>query len=198
MIDPSALTSDAVLALPRHVVFEYFDGSALLLNLRSGMLGELNVHERWIVSRFDGQHSVAQVAQDYGAAFGLSSTEALGMVRTVGEKLLRLQVLRLAEGSWRGDAMGATCYVQNPDVNLRDEDEDGALLFNPDTDRVQLLNSTGLYIWKLCAQEHTVDEIVAAFKAEFDEVPEDQVAADVEGFVHHMGDSGFLGTVERP
>ena len=73
---------------------------------------------------------------------------------------------------------------------------DGALLFNPDTDRVQLLNNTGLYIWKLCTDGCTAREIVAAFKADFDEVPEDEVMADVEEFINQMLDSGFIGILE--
>jgi len=89
--------------------------------------------------------------------------------------------------------MGINRYVQNPDVNLREEDEDGALLFNPDTGRVQLLNSTGLYIWKLCADGHTTSEIIAAFRSDFDEVPEDKITADVELFISQMMDSGFIG-----
>lgn len=91
--------------------------------------------------------------------------------------------------------MDQPIYLQNPDVNVADEDQDGALLFNPDTDQVQLINDTGLFIWKLCAQGHTTDQIVAAIKAEFDGVPDDQVKADVRAFVEPMLKAGFLGTL---
>ena len=39
-------------------------------------------------------------------------------------------------------------YHCNPDVVLREEDESGALLFNPDTNQVKVVNATGLFIWK--------------------------------------------------
>jgi len=37
-------------------------------------------------------------------------------------------------------------YLCNPDVVLREEDEDGGLLFNPDTNQIRVLNHTGLFI----------------------------------------------------
>jgi hypothetical protein len=40
--------------------------------------------------------------------------------------------------------------VRNPDVVLREEDPDGALLFNPDTNQIRVINTTGLFIWKPC------------------------------------------------
>ena len=88
--------------------------------------------------------------------------------------------------------MDTTCYIVNSDVNLREEDEDGALLYNPDSDRVQLLNSTGFHIWKFCAQGHTISEIIAALQADFDDVPVDAIATDVEEFVTQMIDNEFF------
>jgi hypothetical protein len=37
-------------------------------------------------------------------------------------------------------------YLVNPDVVLREEDPDGELLFNPDTNQLCVLNHTGLFI----------------------------------------------------
>ena len=48
-------------------------------------------------------------------------------------------------------------YLCNPDVVLREEDEDGGLLFNPDTNQIRVLNHTGLFIWKLCDGSHNLE-----------------------------------------
>jgi len=191
-------SSNAVFALARHMAVEYFDSGALLLDLRTRTMTELDSRESWILGHLNGQHAAGQLAEDYAAASALSHDEAVSKVQATCEKLLRAQSLRLVRGSWKGYIMDLVRYIQNPDVNLREEDEDGALLFNPDTDRVQLLNSTGLYIWKLCTEGRTVSDIVAAFKAEFDDVPEEEVTADVEEFINQMVDSGFIGTLEKP
>lgn len=45
---------------------------------------------------------------------------------------------------------GKVSLLRNPDVVLREEDPDGALLFNPDTNQIRVINTTGLFIWKHC------------------------------------------------
>jgi len=91
----------------------------------------------------------------------------------------------------------ATRFLRNPDVVLREEDEDeAALLFNPDTNQIKVINSTGLFIWQQCRAAQTLDEIVAKVQKEFTEVPQEQVAQDVQGFMDGMLASGFIGTVE--
>ena len=89
-------------------------------------------------------------------------------------------------------------FVRNPDVVLREEDPDeGALLFNPDTNQVKVINTTGLFIWQQCGVARTLDEIIAEVQKGFDEVPLEQVAQDVQEFVNGMLVSGFIGTVEK-
>jgi Coenzyme PQQ synthesis protein D (PqqD) len=92
----------------------------------------------------------------------------------------------------------ATCYLRNPDVVLREEDpEEGALLFNPDTNQVKVINTTGLFIWQQCGEVRTSDEITTEVKKGFDAVPPEQVAQDVQEFLEDMLASGFIGTVEK-
>ncbi len=87
-------------------------------------------------------------------------------------------------------------YLRNPDVVLREEDPDeGALLFNPDTNQVKIINATGLFIWQQCGVACTLDEIVAEVQKCFDEVPMDLVLSEVQEFVDGMVSTGFIGTV---
>ena len=87
-------------------------------------------------------------------------------------------------------------YMKNPDVVVREEDEDGALIFNPDTNQISVINPTALFIWKLCNGENTKTDIVSVVRESFDLVPEDEVEQQVEGFVDGMLASGFIGTIE--
>jgi hypothetical protein len=87
-------------------------------------------------------------------------------------------------------------YLRNPDVVLREEDEDGGLLFNPDTNVVKLINTTGLFIWKECNCARRMDEIVTVLRDTFDDVPEEQVTQDVKEFIDYMVGAGFLGIAE--
>jgi hypothetical protein len=88
---------------------------------------------------------------------------------------------------------GETTFVRNPDVVLREEDPDGALLFNPDTNQIRVINTTGLFIWKHCNGKKDMPAIVAALKKTFDGVPDGEVEEQVKTFVDDMTANGFLG-----
>jgi len=87
-------------------------------------------------------------------------------------------------------------YTRNPDVVLREEDRDGGLLFNPDTNQIRVLNMTGLFVWKSCDGSQNLSGIVSALQETFEEVPEDEVTNHVTEFVDDMVANGFIGTVE--
>lgn len=86
-----------------------------------------------------------------------------------------------------------TCelFVRNPDVVLREEDPDGALLFNQDTNQIRVINSTGLFIWKQCDGKKDLPTIVAALKNAFAGVPEKEVGSEVKTFIDDMSANGF-------
>ena len=91
----------------------------------------------------------------------------------------------------------AVRYVRNPDVVLREEDEDGGLLFNPDTSQIQLVNATGLYIWKRLDSSMDLSAITANLVEAFTDAPTEQAAADVREFIAAMIAAGFVGVVEQ-
>jgi hypothetical protein len=83
--------------------------------------------------------------------------------------------------------------IRNPDVVLREEDPDGALLFNPDTNQIRVINTTGLFIWKHCNGKKDLPAIVSALKKTFAGVPETEVENQVNNFIEDMRANGFLG-----
>ena len=88
-------------------------------------------------------------------------------------------------------------FIRNPDVVLHEEDPDGALIYNPDTDQIRVLNQTGFFVWQLCDGSHDMPSLVAGVRDSFDEVPDDNVSAQVEDYVNEMVSAGFIGTVEE-
>lgn len=84
-------------------------------------------------------------------------------------------------------------YVVNPDVSCREEGADGALLFNPDTNDVLVINITGLLIWQALNTPRTEEQVVAELQQRCHDVPEDAVAQDTHEFVEHLLDRGFVG-----
>jgi hypothetical protein len=88
-----------------------------------------------------------------------------------------------------------TQYLANPDVSCREEGPDGALLFNPDTDAMLVINTTGLLIWQALSRPHTQDQIVEHLVEVCEDVPHDQVTVDVEEFIETLQPGGFIGEV---
>jgi hypothetical protein len=77
-------------------------------------------------------------------------------------------------------------YKVNPVVSFRDEGDDGALLYNPDTDDSAIINPTGRSIWNLLATPRTLDEIAAHLTATFRNVSGDQAAKDATQFIEAL------------
>ena len=87
-------------------------------------------------------------------------------------------------------------YLVNPDVSCREEGPgEGAILFNPDTDAILVINPTGLLLWQALEQPHTLDQLVAYLREACEDVPVDQVVADVEAFLQALQPGGFIGEI---
>ena len=88
-------------------------------------------------------------------------------------------------------------YLCNPDVVLREEDEDGGLLFNPDTNQLKVINTTGLFIWKQCENGADVSTISIALAQTFEEAPTEKVADDIKEFLDILLQFGYITIIVK-
>lgn len=191
--------------LSTDALLETFDDGGLVLILPERRLVELNPSAVAIISLLDGIRTPEQVAdeivKEYDLGHDSSANQIIQDMLELCEELNQSGVLELQTDFQESVNMTtaiANQFLRNPDVVLREEDpEEGALLFNPDTNQVKVINTTGLFIWQQCGEARTLDEIVAEVQKAFDEVPSEQVAQDVQEFVDGMLASGFIGTVEN-
>jgi len=80
--------------------------------------------------------------------------------------------------------------IANPLIVLREEFDDWAILFDPESGNAFGLNPVSVFIWKLLDGHHTVVQIVESIRAECDDVPDD--AQDrVIAFVQDLLDRGL-------
>jgi len=82
--------------------------------------------------------------------------------------------------------------VANPVVVLREEFDDWAVLFNPDTANAVGINPVGVAVWKMLDGEHDLAAIVSEVKEQFEDVPE-PVAEELDGFIDNLAEQGFVG-----
>ncbi|MGC8780583.1 MAG: PqqD family peptide modification chaperone [Anaerolineae bacterium] len=66
------------------------------------------------------------------------------------------------------------------------------LLYDPDTDRIHLLNPTALAIWEQCDGRHTPAEIAAYLAAAFARTSDRDLLADVHAALASFAEGGLL------
>ena len=86
--------------------------------------------------------------------------------------------------------------VGNPIANsvlvLREEFDDWAILFDPDSGEACGLNPVGVFIWKRLDGFHAAEDILTELKENWENVPEN-VADHIEEFVQDLVRRGFVG-----
>lgn len=82
--------------------------------------------------------------------------------------------------------------VANPDLVLREEFDDWAILFDPETGNGFGLNPVSVFIWKHLDGTHSEGDILNELSKIFDNVPEDAYAHLTE-FVQELTKRGFVG-----
>ena len=74
-------------------------------------------------------------------------------------------------------------YQANPVISFKDEGDEGAVLYNPDSDKVVIINAVGVAIWQFIAQPRTADEIVEMLVKSFSAVEADKAHEDLKQFI---------------
>ena len=82
--------------------------------------------------------------------------------------------------------------IANPIVVLREEFDDWAVLFNPDTAEAVGTNPVGVAVWKRMDGRRSLDDIVSEIKNSFEDTP-DATSKEIAAFVNTLAENGFVG-----
>jgi SynChlorMet cassette protein ScmD len=82
--------------------------------------------------------------------------------------------------------------IANPIVVLREEFDDWAVLFNPDTADAVGTNPVGVEVWKRMDGTRSLEAIVSDIANHFEDTPE-TVFSEVDAFVNTLAENGFVG-----
>lgn len=99
------------------------------------------------------------------------------------------ELLQLLQGNNAMTTMPV--YARKPEVVLREETDDWALLFNPADGGVVGVNPMGVALWKLLEAPATVTAITAALRARCEDAPM-QVEQEVAEYLERLASRGFL------
>jgi len=88
------------------------------------------------------------------------------------------------------------CVVQNPKVVFREEFDNWAIIFNPDSNETYGLDSLSAFIWKKLDGKHSIEEIAKLLEKEcIDTVPEN-AKEDITDFIKDLVNEG-LARIEK-
>ena len=82
--------------------------------------------------------------------------------------------------------------IINPSVVLREEFDDWAILFNPESANAVGINPVGIAIWKLMDGHRGVDDIIAEISKRFSDAPT-TVDEDISAFIEDLYKKNFIG-----
>lgn len=192
--DLGSRTSDLGLrfALRADVAIEDFGERALVLRCDALDMREINAGGRKILALLDGERTVADIA---GAA-EMAAADVAAALREMERQGLVRQAVELSKE--RPGDVNESKVMADPDVSFRPEDDDGGILYNAETDVLEVINPTAAEIWKFLAAPRTPAEVVAHLLDVCDGADRAQVEQDVRDFLESMRTKGFVGTVAEP
>jgi len=82
--------------------------------------------------------------------------------------------------------------IANPLVVLREEFDDWAVLFDPNSGNGFVINPVSLYIWKLLDGKHTIKDILEQLRNDCDNVPDD-AETYIQEFIQELINRGLAG-----
>ncbi len=82
--------------------------------------------------------------------------------------------------------------ITNPLAILREEFDDWAVVFDPDTGEGYGLNPVCLFIWKRLDGEHTLQDIATELREKCRDTPED-TKERAEAFIKQLMEQGLAG-----
>ena len=82
--------------------------------------------------------------------------------------------------------------IANPIVVLREEFDDWAVLFNPETADAVGTNPVGVAVWKRMDGKRSIEDIVSEIRNSFEDAP-DAAIKEIGAFVNVLAENGFVG-----
>lgn len=82
--------------------------------------------------------------------------------------------------------------VANPLVVLREEFDDWAVLFDPDTGKAFGLNPVGVFIWKRLDRRHTIENILKELRQNCEDLPQ-EAEVHLKDFIQSLVEQGLAG-----
>ncbi len=88
--------------------------------------------------------------------------------------------------------------VANPTIVYREEFDDWAILFDPDTNETYGLDPVSSFIWKHMDGKHSVDDILAVLQDACEDGIPPEAPEDLAAFFNDLAERGLIGYIQEP
>ena len=82
--------------------------------------------------------------------------------------------------------------VVNPEIVYREDFDDWAVLYDPDTAETYGLDETGSFIWKKIVEKKTSEDILKLFPEQFNNIPKN-ASEHLKKFLSDLEEKGLIG-----
>ena len=82
--------------------------------------------------------------------------------------------------------------IANPEIAV-DQEDDGALLFHPESGEVQILNATGAYLFGLLDGSHSRQDLIDCLLRQYDIQDREAAEKDVDEFLTALKGKSLVG-----
>jgi len=87
--------------------------------------------------------------------------------------------------------------VANPEVVLREEFDDWAVLFDPDSGEAYGLDPVSVFVWRLLDGDHTPPEILEKLREACEDGIPDEAPEHLSAFIEDLKSKGLAGHAEQ-
>ena len=87
--------------------------------------------------------------------------------------------------------------IANPMLVFREEFDDWAILFDPDTGDGFGLNPVSVFIWKRLDGKHTIQDILMELRNNCEDMP-DTAEQEINDFIEGLVEKGYAGYEVKP
>lgn len=189
------IIADDVLVVPESVSVGHFEEGALALRLGDLHLYELNPTGSRLLGLLDGKRTLREVceltAADLDAGYDTVLSDALEFFGEMREKRVVFLAGEEDAPQEKGPKFEPDVVLARKDaVSAREEGDEGALLYDPDTDSCKILNLVGLDVWKRLDGKKPLAEIASEIASSYEGAEEEAVLKDVLAFAADLVRSG--------
>lgn len=82
-------------------------------------------------------------------------------------------------------------YKQNPHVIFREEEAE-AIIYNSDNSDTIVVNATGVFIWRLCKERCSVDDMLDKMQKKYEGASPEDIQKDLDAYIKELTKRGFL------